>query len=428
MPAGPGISPVSRRVGAEKMGKPVAARKTFATGGLPRSIVMLGLVSLLMDVSSEMIHGLLPVFLVVVLGASKLTVGLIEGLGEATAAITKLFSGLISDRLGKRKVLVVLGYGLGTLSKPFFALAPTPVWVLGARFMDRVGKGIRGAPRDALIGDLAPTGMRGAAYGLRQSLDNVGAFLGPLLAMALMALSGDNFRLIFWLALIPGAGAVLVLVLFAREPAHVAPAATRARLDLHLLRRMGPLFCSVVAVGGVLTLARFSEAFLILRAEDRGLALALAPLVLVVINIVSSLSAYPVGLLADRMEKRQLLIAGFVVLMLADLVLMLGTDIWMIFAGVALWGLHLGLSQGLLAALVAETAPADLRASAFGVFNLVNGLMLLAASVLAGLLWQSAGAQVTFFAGALITGLGLVAFGAFGLHRRKGPQPGEKSN
>ncbi len=389
--------------------------KQAAASALPRAIVMLGLVSLFMDVSSEMIHGLLPVFLVTVLGASKLTVGLIEGLGEATAAITKLFSGLLSDRLGKRKALVVLGYGLGTLAKPFFALAPGVMWVLGARLMDRVGKGIRGAPRDALIGDLVPAGLRGAAYGMRQSLDNVGAFLGPLLAMALMVLSGDNFRLIFWLALIPGTIAVLILVLFVREPAHGAAPTKRARLDPMLLRQLGPLFWRVVAVGAVLTLARFSEAFLILRAQDRGLALAFAPLVLVVINLVSSLSAYPVGLLADRMEKRQLLIVGFVVLIGADLVLVFAQPVWAVLLGVGLWGLHLGLTQGLLAALVADTAPPALRATGFGVFNLVNGLMLLAASLLAGLLWQGFGAPATFAASAAITALGLAAFLGLGL-------------
>jgi len=394
------------------------------SGGLPRSIVMLGLVSLLMDVSSEMIHGLLPVFLVVVLGASKVTVGLIEGLGEATAAITKLFSGILSDRLGKRKALVVIGYGLGTLAKPFFALAATPFWVLGARVTDRIGKGIRGAPRDALIGDLAPEGRRGAAYGLRQSLDNVGAFLGPLLAMALMALSGDNFRLIFWLALIPGGMAVAVLVLFVKEPARKPAApARRARLDRQLLTALGPLFWAVVAVGGVLTLARFSEAFLILRAEDRGLALALAPLVLVVINFVGSAAAYPVGLLADRMEKRHLLIAGFLVLIVADLVLMRGGGVVAVLFGVALWGLHLGLTQGLLSALVAETATPDLRATAFGVFNLVNGVMLLAASMLAGVVWQTVGAGATFAASAVITLAGLAGFLAFGLYKTP-PQDG----
>jgi MFS family permease len=276
-----------------------------ASPGLPRGIWALGLVSMFMDISSEMIHSLLPVFLVTILGASAVTVGLIEGIGEATASISKLFSGWLSDRLGKRKALTVIGYGLGALSKPLFALAPTPSWVLVARFSDRIGKGIRGAPRDALVGDLAPAGLRGAAYGLRQSLDTVGAFAGPLLAMALMALFADDFRLVFWLAVVPGLIAVAILVLGVREPAQARPLAeARVPIRWSELGRLGRLFWGVVAVGAVLTLARFSEAFLILRAEDTGLSLALIPLVLVVMNVVYAASAYPMGALSDRYDRR----------------------------------------------------------------------------------------------------------------------------
>jgi len=385
--------------------------KVSTLSRLPRSIWALGFVSLFMDVSSEMIHAFLPVFLVSVLGASTVTVGLIEGIGEATASISKLFSGWMSDRLGARKLLTVLGYGLGAASKPLFAIAPTADWVLFARFSDRVGKGVRGAPRDALVGDLTPPELRGAAYGLRQSLDTVGAFLGPLLGIGLMALFAGDFRTVFWFALIPGAISVAILVLFVREPERKPNAVTPGfPLRAGELAGLGGLFWGVVAVGTVLTLARFSEAFLILRAEGAGLHIALIPLVLIVMNVVYSLTAYPFGALSDHLDKRLILAAGFVVLIAADLVLAFAPNLWVVMAGVALWGLHMGMTQGLLAALVAERAPEAARGTAFGVFNLVTGLALLAASLVAGILWEWIGPQATFLAGAGFTAVGLAGF------------------
>ncbi len=320
-----------------------------------------------MDISSEMIHGLLPVFLVTVLGASTEMVGLIEGVGEATASISKFFSGWLSDKLGKRKALTVIGYGLGALSKPLFAIALTPALVLGARFSDRVGKGIRGAPRDALVGDMVPEGQRGAAYGL---LDTVGAFAGPLLAIVLMAALHDNFRLIFWLALIPGLISVLVLIVGVREPPHKANG-TKAAIQFTDLKTIGSTYW---IVGAVLTLARFSEAFLILRAQNAGLRLAFAPLVLVAMNIVYALSAYPLGALSDRVDRKVMLGLGFATLIAADLVLALAPNLWVVMGGIAIWGLHMGMTQGLLSALVADAAPANLRATAFGVFNFASGI------------------------------------------------------
>jgi MFS family permease len=380
---------------------------------LPGSIWALGFVSMFMDISSEMIHGLLPVFLVTVLGASVATVGLIEGIGEATASISKLFSGWVSDRLGRRKALTIIGYGLGALSKPLFAVAPTASWVLIARFSDRIGKGIRGAPRDALVGDLAPPGLRGAAYGLRQALDTVGAFVGPLLAIALMASFNDNFRLVFWLAVIPGLAAVAVLALGVREPLQVRPAAeTRAPIRWSELGRLGGVYWSIVVVGAVLTLARFSEAFLILRAENAGLPMALAPLVLVVMNVIYAAAAYPMGALSDRLDRRLMLAAGFVVLIFADIVLAFAPGVWIVMIGVGLWGLHMGMTQGLLAALVADTAPTALRGTAFGLFNFASGIALLLASLVAGLLWEVVGPYATFLAGAAFTALGLVGTAA----------------
>nr|WP_304504798.1 MFS transporter [Defluviimonas sediminis] len=372
---------------------------------------------MLMDVSSEMIHALLPVYLVVGLGTTTLTVGIIEGIAEATAAITKVFSGAISDRVGRRKDLAALGYGLAAVTKPVFPLAPTVGWLVAARFIDRVGKGIRGAPRDALVADIAPPDLRGAAFGLRQSLDTAGAFLGPLVAIGLMWLFADDFAAVFWVAVVP-AFAALALILFAvHEPPRPAGLRrVRNPLSRRELAGLGGVYWWVVAVAAVFSLARFSEAFLILRAEGAGLSLMLVPLVLVVLNIAYALSAYPAGALSDSINRIGLLVVGLVLLIAADLVLALVPGLPGIVAGVILWGLHMGFTQGILAALVADSAPPDVRGTAFGVFNLVTGAALLAASVLAGLLWDAFGARWTFLAGAAF---GLLAIGGLiALHRR----------
>jgi len=386
--------------------------QSAASSRLAFDIWALGLVSLFMDISSEMIHGLLPIFQITALGASTEMVGLIEGVGEATASIAKVFSGWISDKLGKRKSLTVVGYALGAVSKPLFAVAPTPSFVLAARFSDRIGKGIRGAPRDAMIADLAPAGMRGAAYGLRQALDTVGAFAGPLIAIALMTLLNDNFRLVFWCALIPGVISVVVLILCVRETAPVA-GVSPAPLGLRDLRTIGRAFWVVAALGGVLTLARFSEAFLILRAQSAGLPLALAPLVLVVMNVVYAISAYPLGAISDLIDRKRMLVVGFALLIAADVILAIAPNLPTVMAGVAVWGLHMGMTQGLLAALVADAAPKNLRATAFGVFNFVSGIALLLASLTAGILWEMVGPPATFMAGAAFTAVGLIGTAAF---------------
>ena len=367
---------------------------------LPAGIWVLGGVSLLMDISSEMIHSLLPLFMFGTLGASALMVGLVEGVAESTALIVKVFSGALSDYLGKRKALAVLGYALGAFTKPFFAMASSIGWVLGARFADRIGKGIRGAPRDALVADIAPPGMRGAAFGLRQSLDTVGAFLGPLLAAGLMLLWTNDFRAVFWVAAVPGMLAVLLLLWGVKEPVQPQTERRRNPIRREQLRRLGARYGWVVAVGAVFALARFSEAFLVLRAEQTGMALAWVPLVMVAMNLVYAASAYPFGWLSDRMSHRHLLAWGLVVLIAADLVLACGRGWGHLLAGVALWGVHMGMTQGLLANMVADTAPADLRGTAYGVFNLVSGLAMLVASGLAGWLWDRWGAEFTFFAGA----------------------------
>ncbi|MEM5338343.1 MFS transporter [Paraburkholderia azotifigens] len=367
---------------------------------IPGSVWVLGCVSLLMDISSEIIHSLLPMFMMASLGASAATIGLIEGIAEATAPVVKIFSGALSDYLGNRKWVAVAGYGLGALSKPLFALAPTIGLVVTARVMDRVGKGIRGAPRDALVADVTPPHLRGAAFGLRQALDTVGAFLGPLLAVAIMLVWSDNFRLAFWLAVIPGVLAVALLTVGIDEPARQPGAKRINPIRRENIRQLGAAFWWVVAVGAVFALARFSEAFLVLRAMGSGVPVALVPLVMVAMNVVYALSAYPLGKLADSMRHIRLLIAGLVILGVSDVVLAHAVHWSVLLVGVALWGLHMGMTQGLLATMVSHSAPAHLRGTAFGIFNLLSGLVTLVSSVIAGALWDTVGAAATFYAGA----------------------------
>ncbi|CAE6715675.1 MFS transporter [Candidatus Nitrotoga fabula] len=388
---------------------PAMTKTSKALSKIPAGVWALGFVSMLMDISSEMIHSLLPLFMVGVLGASALTVGLIEGMAEATALIVKVFSGVLSDYLGKRKGLAVLGYSLGALTKPLFAIAPTMGIVLTARLLDRVGKGIRGAPRDALIADISPAKIRGAAFGLRQSLDTVGAFLGPLLAVGLMLLWANDFRSVFWVAAIPGLLAVAVLLFGVREPERHQDEKKVNPIRRENIRRLNASYWWVVGVGAVFTLARFSEAFLVLRAEQGGIPLALVPLVMVAMNLVYAASAYPFGKMSDRMSHKTLLAWGLAVLIAADLVLATSDDWTAVIAGVALWGIHMGMTQGLLATMVADTAPADLRGTAFGLFNLVSGFALLVASVVAGVLWDQLGASFTFYAGAVFCVIALMA-------------------
>jgi MFS family permease len=362
-----------------------------------------------MDTSSELIHSLLPVFLVSVLGASMTSVGLIEGVAEAAALITKIFSGTLSDYLGRRKALTVLGYGLAAITKPLFPVAGSVGMILSARFIDRIGKGIRGAPRDALVADLSPPHLRGASFGLRQSLDTVGGFAGPIVAIVAMGLLANDIRAVFWIAVVPAIMAVAILVAFVHEPdRHTDAGPRRVPLRLADLMKLGAPCWGVVTVGGVLTLARFSEAFLVLRASGTGLAIAFVPLVLVVMNVAYAASAYPAGVWADRAGRRVVLLAGVGILVLADVVLATASTIWLVMAGIALWGLHMGLTQGLLATMVADTAPPRLRGTAFGAFNLVSGITMLVASVLAGLLWDRFGPAGTFVAGAAFSLISLV--------------------
>lgn len=376
---------------------------------VPRSIWAIGFVSFFMDISSEMIHALLPLYMVGVLGTSTLAVGIIEGIAEATAAITKVFSGALSDWLGKRKMLMALGYGVAALTKPIFPLAPHIGFLVAARFVDRIGKGIRGAPRDALITDITPPDLRGAAFGLRQSLDTAGALLGPLLAILFMALFSENFTLVFWIAVVPAFLSAGLAIFAVEDPKHDGDQhKVRTPLSRKELAKLGATYWWVVIVGSAFTLARFSEAFLVLKAQDIGLSIALVPSIMVVMNVAYFLSAYPVGALSDRMNRLSLLITGLLLLLAADLVLAFASGLVGLVIGATLWGLHMGFTQGLLATLVADTAPPTLRGTAFGMFNLVTGVALLIASVIAGALWDSIGPTSTFIGGAIFTLLTLL--------------------
>lgn len=361
-----------------------------------------------MDISSEIIHALLPLFMTVTLGLSVAMVGLIDGIAEATANIIKVFSGYISDRVGRRKPLILLGYGLGALSKPLFPLATGLFPVLAARFSDRIGKGIRGAPRDALIADITPPKIRGRAFGLRQSLDTVGAFVGPVLAIGLMIAFANDMRMVFWVATIPAVLAVLCVIFWVEDDA-VDSKAADSPIKLTDLRQLGSSYWMVVGIGGMFTLARFSEAFLVLKASEEGLPLWLAPLVLIAMNLVYSLGAYPAGIISDRLDARKMLLWGVSALILADLVLAGFVGLTSTFVGIALWGLHMALTQGLLAKLVADHAPERLRGTAFGIFNLATGVALLFASIVAGLIWDRSGSDASFMTGALFATLAGVA-------------------
>lgn len=378
---------------------------------MPKGVYALGFVSMFMDISSEMIHSLLPLFLTGVLGASALSVGILEGIAEATASIIKIFSGAVSDWIGRRKPLLLLGYGLATLTKPLFPLADSFATVLTARFIDRIGKGIRAAPRDAFLADITPEPMRGAAYGLRQSMDTMGAFIGPLAAMLLMIWTFNDYRTVFWIAVIPALIVIVIIVFGIREPERATAREKKTfPLKPDQLKLLSPVFWGVTAVASVLTLARFSEAFLILRGDSIGLGAAFAPAILIAMNVVYSLSAWPVGILSDRIGRQGLLVAGIAMLIIADMVLAYAHTPLLVFIGAGLWGLHMGLTQGIITAYVAGSVPAHLRGTGFGVYNFVTGVVLLLASVIAGYLWSAYGPVVTFVGGAAFSAISLLGF------------------
>ncbi|CAN5749331.1 MFS transporter [soil metagenome] len=371
---------------------------------IPRTVWMLGFVSLFMDMSSELVHSLLPVFLVSTLGASVMTVGLIEGVSEAATFVAKVFSGALSDFFRRRKALILLGYGMAALTKPLFPLATSAETVFLARFLDRIGKGIRGAPRDALVADVAPAEIRGACFGLRQSMDTVGAVLGPLLAMAMMVWLANDIRHVLWFAVLPAFVAVLLIVVGIEEPKDESSGHRfRSPIRRDVIQQFSSDYWRVVAVGAIFTLARFSEAFLILRAQQVGMLLVWVPLVMVVMSLVYSISAYPAGILSDRVNRRSLLAIGIIMLTLADLVLAWAGSPLIVLLGVALLGLHMGFTQGIFAAMITDVTPPEWKGTAFGLFNLASGVFVLLASLVAGGLWERFGAAITFYSGAALS-------------------------
>lgn len=384
--------------------------KPISPRGIPRTIWALGFVSMFTDISSEMIHSLLAVFLVSVLNASATSIGLIEGVAEATALITRGFSGALSDWLGKRKALTLVGYGLGALTKPLFAIASGVRLIFMARFLDRLGKGVRGAPRDALVADATPLHLRGAAYGLRQSLDTIGAFLGPLIAIGLMIAARGDFRSVFWVALIPGLLSVGILAFAVREPVNPGEKPTREPICLHDIVHLGSLYWTVLAFGSVFNMARFSEAFLLLRAENVGMAASVIPVILIIMNIFYSLTAYPAGHLSDRLGRTGVIATGLFVLIISDLTFAFAKTGWQVAFGAAIWGLHMGLTQGVLAAMMADATPQHLRGTAFGMFSLASGIAMLVASLIAGSLWDRFGASATFYAGGVFAACAFLGF------------------
>jgi MFS family permease len=380
--------------------------KIFQT--IPRNVWILGFVSLLTDISSEMIYSVLPLFLVSTLGASLQTVGWIEGIAESTASVLKVFSGALSDYLGQRKGLAVAGYGLSTLVKPLFALATSPMWVLMARFGDRIGKGIRVAPRDALVADVTDAANRGAAYGLRQSLDTIGAFTGPLAAFVLMYFSGQNFRLVFWLAVPPGILAVAVLATGIREPRNRSSTRRNNPLQWSEILSLGKSYWMLVAIALLFNLGNSSDAFLLLQAQQTGISPSLIPLTLFVMNLAYSLSAYPIGLLSDRIGRLGLLVGGFLVYAVTYLGFAFVDAPWQIWGLFALYGLQQGMSQGVLLALVGDKVPSHLRGTAFGFINLAIGVALFPASLLAGILWELISPKATFIVGSFFAVLAVI--------------------
>jgi MFS family permease len=366
---------------------------------IPRNVWILGITSLLNDTSSEMIHSVLPLFLVSILGTSIAQVGLIEGIAEAAASILKVFSGSISDYWQRRKGLTIFGYGLSTAVKPLFVVANSPLLVLLARLGDRIGKGIRVAPRDALVADSTNASNRGAAYGLRQSLDTVGAVLGPLIAFGLMG-TAHGFRFIFGVALIPGILAVVCLALGVREPDRPYFGLKRANpLNWMALQSLGSSYWSLAIAALLFNLGNSSEAFLLLKAKQVAIFDFQIPLVLVAMNVSYAFSAYPVGILSDRCDRKTLLLWGWVLNAVLYLGLAIARSPWQVWILVSGYGLYLGMTQGILLAMVADRVPEHLRGTAFGFLNLLVGVALLPASLLAGWLWQSVSPSAAFLAG-----------------------------
>jgi len=378
---------------------------------IPQNVWVLGIVSLLMDLSSEMILSILPIFLVTGLGVSVLTLGLIEGFAEGAASVIKAFSGMLSDYLKKRKILIVIGYGLSTLTKPFFALASTATWIFTARLVDRLGKGIRGAPRDSLIADSTSTKIRGAAYSLRQSLDTLGALLGPIIAIIILYLTTNNFRFVLWFAVIPAVLCIVVLIFGVKETALKKTVLKKKSYFLFKnFLKITPVIWLFFLTVFILNLGHFSEAFLLLRSQEIGLKVSFIPIVFVVMNVAYAIVAVPFGHLADKIGFFIPIVCGFLILVLSNIILALTNGIEWMFAGIIFWGIHLGMTQGLLLAIVAQLSPLELRGTSFGLLHSITGAALFVASLIAGYLWQYYNSGLIFIVSAVITSVGIAFF------------------
>ena len=375
--------------------KPTTAPK------IPRSIWMLGLVSLFVDTSSELVHSLLPIFMVSSLGASMTYVGLVVGIAESTALIVKIFSGTLSDYFQKRKLLTIIGYGLAASTKLLFPLANSMGLVLTARFVDRIGKGIRGAPRDAMVGDIAPAEIRGACFGLRQSLDTVGAFFGPLLAIAGMIIFAGNIRTVLWIAVIPALISMIILIFGVEEPKIHYKIDKKPSLQLKEIYNLSSEYWKLVLIAGIFTLTKFSDAFLILKAQAIGFQVTFVPLIMVIMNIIYAFGAYPAGILSDKVNRKVVLLIGIVLLIIANIILAMADDFFMLVLGIIFWGMHMAFTQGLLATMVTDTTAPEIRGTAYGIFNFVCGIAMLLSSIIAGILWDQLGSSSTFIAGAI---------------------------
>jgi len=374
---------------------------------IPKSIWALGFVSMFMDVSTEMIHSLLPIYLVSILGVSAIAVGMIEGIAESTSLLIRIFSGTLSDYLGKRKLIATIGYGIAAATKPLFAIATSLNVIMAARFVDRLGKGIRGAPRDALIGDLSPLSIRGACFGLRQSLDNVGAIAGPLIAILLMWLFANNIKAVFWAATIPAFVSFFIILVVVKEPKkeHHYNQEEQKPFNIKDVAKLHSSFWWVIVIAVVISFARMSEAFLVLKAQDAGFELMYIPLVLVIMNLIYASTSYPAGKLSDKIDRMHLLSLGTLILLISDLLLAYATTHIHTMLGVALWGLHMGVTQGIFAALIVDKTPAHLYGTAFGIFNFLCGLAILFGNIIAGWIWSVHGAQLTFLFSSSLVGL-----------------------
>jgi MFS family permease len=383
-------------------------RKFFGFG---RNVFVAGLVSFFMDVSSEMIYPLVPLFLANVLGVNKSVIGLIEGIAESTASLLKVFSGWFSDRIGNRKWLMAAGYGISTLSRPIVALATGWQHVMGSRFMDRFGKGVRTAPRDAIIAESSEKTHLGRAFGFHRSMDTMGAVVGPAIAFFLLGIFSNNYRIVFWLSMIPGVIAVLLIIFFIKEKKKVFPAhEERPKLTL---KHFDWRFKFFVAIATIFAIGNSSDVFLILRAQQTGIPTVLIPVVYLLFNLVYSISAIPAGIAADKFGRKRVILLGFVLFAILYYGFAVARDTSAIWALFAFYGLFMGLTEGIQKAFLATIIPSDFKATAFGVYNTAVGLAMFPASLIGGWLWDNISPSATFYFGAITASLSTILFVIF---------------